>query len=128
MNSRIIKRLLMILTLVSCFNLHATPGPLVTVIGTGGGDPYDVNVWLNGYSPLSGQRFHVISGRTLIITPTHPTHNYPAIGIEVFAPAMSIKTGCSHYVGNRCITSASNAAPARFTVATPACPYRGFGC
>ena len=115
---RVINKLLMILTLVSCVNLHAAPGPLVTIIGTGGEGDLDVNVWLNGYSPLSGQRFHVIGGHTLTITPTHPIHYYPAIGVEVVTPGKSVIAGCSQYVGDRCLLPASNAAPATVTVSS----------
>ena len=88
-------------------------GPLVTVTGAGGQPALDVDVWLNGDAQLSGQRIHVPVGNTLTVTPTHPTHRYPAMGIEVVSPGFSgFTTGCDRYAGGRCIFSASHSNPA----------------
>ena len=116
--------ILFIMLGVSSFCM-AQPGPLVTVTGTGGQAPFNIIVWLNGNSRLSGQQFTVTGGTTITITPTHPTQVYPAIGLEVVTPGLTINAGCTQYTGNRCIFSASHASPAIVTVSGTSTPAIG---
>jgi hypothetical protein len=100
----------------------AQSGPLATVRGTGTSATLDVNVWLNGDGPLSGQSYHVTGGATLSVAPTIPNKTYAAMGIEVSTPGLTISSGCNRYVGNRCIFSARSDAPATLTVSNPGHP------
>ena len=58
--------------MILTFAVTAAPGPLVSVAATGGETNYDINVWLNGLAPATGQMFHISSGTTLAITPLVP--------------------------------------------------------
>jgi len=115
MNIRLIHVFSFLITFIISSLGFTAPGPLVTITGTGGQPPFNVNVWLNGDSPLSGQSFTVTGGYNLTITPTIPNHTYPAMGIEVTTPGVFINAGCSRFVGNRCIFSASKSSPASLT-------------
>ena len=120
MNSRLSHCLGLLITLMVYSNITTAsgPGPLMTVTGSGGpAGTVGVNVWLNGDGPLSGQTFYQVSGGyTLTITPTIPNHTYPAMGLEVTTPGLTVTGGCDRYVGDICIFSASNAQPKTLTL------------
>lgn len=60
----------------------------------------------------TGQTVHVTGGNTLTITPTIPNHCYPAMGLQVTTPGVTVTAGCDRYKNERCIFHACNNAPA----------------
>ena len=112
---------LMIILIISN-SYAAQSGPIAAVTGTGTPATLNLIIWLNGDGPLSGQSFHVTGGATLTIAPTIPNRTYSAMGIEILTPGWTITTGCTRYVGNRCIFSARSDAPATLTVSNPENP------
>lgn len=117
MIGRLLCRVTSLTLLIICASSHASPGPLFTVIGFGGGGALDTNICLNGEAGLSCQQFHVTGGHTLTITPTIPNHYYPAIGVEILTPNVTV-ANCPNLVGNRCLFAASATQPATLSVAS----------
>lgn len=120
MNNRLSHCLGLLITLMFYANTTTATesGALMTVTGDGGpAGTIDVNVWLNGDGSLSGQTFYQVSGGyTLTIKPTELNHTYPAMGLEVTTPGLTVTGGCDRYVKNICIFSASNAQPKTLTI------------
>ena len=86
-----------LISMILTFAVTAAPGPLVSVAATGGETNYDINVWLNGLAPATGQKFHISSGTTLAITPLVPkggSHCYN-MGLEVTTPGYVVTTGAT---------------------------------
>ncbi|MCR9192657.1 MAG: formylglycine-generating enzyme family protein [Gammaproteobacteria bacterium] len=93
--------------------VSANSGALFRIIETGTPENINITLCLNGYGPLSCQRYN-ISKLNLEIFTTIPNHTYSRIGIKIntqgYAPI-----NCTAYHNGYCIFSASSTAPAFIT-------------
>jgi hypothetical protein len=125
MIQRLLNSVTILVMLISCSSIFASPGALFTVMGGVGGRPFDVILCLNGQAGLSCQQFNVTSG-ALTIAPTLLNHKYTSIGLDILTPGFTVTTGCDNYIGNRCIFAASATSPTTLCC-TPSGPGLGIG-
>lgn len=106
------KRLLILFILL--FTKTAYCQQFFNITASGGADPVEIILCLNGKGPLTCQHYKV-NNLNLSITTTTPNHTYPSAGIKITTPGYE-PAGCTMISNGYCLFSVSNTSAATISI------------